>query len=146
MVDRAFWQGARRGSARLRSLDGRGRVRCDPRREAGGAVHAQWLDPSRSYRNRLEGGSQPRPAMAGAQSVSDSRRILVYYRRSADGRLVLGGRGRMALPSSASDWAHLERALIRLYPALAGIAIEKRWFGRVAMTPDHLPHLYEPEK
>ncbi|WP_190241215.1 FAD-dependent oxidoreductase [Mesorhizobium sp. M4B.F.Ca.ET.019.03.1.1] len=84
--------------------------------------------------------------LPGGQAVSDSRRILVYYRRSADGRLVLGGRGRMALPSSAADWAHLERALIRLYPALAGIAIEKRWFGRVAMTPDHLPHIHEPEK
>ncbi|TIM11306.1 FAD-dependent oxidoreductase [Mesorhizobium sp.] len=80
------------------------------------------------------------------QAVSDSRRILVYYRKSADGRLVLGGRGRMALPTSESDWAHLERALLRLYPALSGVAIEKRWFGRVAMTPDHLPHIHEPQQ
>ncbi|PBC08606.1 FAD-dependent oxidoreductase [Mesorhizobium sp. WSM3859] len=84
--------------------------------------------------------------LPGGQAVSDSRRILVYYRKSPDGRMVLGGRGRMALPSSAADWAHCERALIRLYPALDGIAIEKRWFGRVALTPDHLPHLHEPEK
>ena len=84
--------------------------------------------------------------LPGGQAVSDSRRILVYYRRSPDGRMVLGGRGRMALPTSAADWAHCERALLRLYPALAGIAIEKRWFGRVALTPDHLPHLHEPEK
>lgn len=84
--------------------------------------------------------------LPGGQAVSDSRRILVYYRRSPDGRMVLGGRGRMARPSSAADWGHLERALTRLYPALAGIAIEKRWFGRVALTPDHLPHLHEPEK
>jgi glycine/D-amino acid oxidase-like deaminating enzyme len=84
--------------------------------------------------------------LPGGQAVSDSRRILIYYRRSPDGRMVLGGRGRMALPSSAADWAHCERALSRLYPALAGIAIEKRWFGRVALTPDHLPHLHEPEK
>ncbi|RWC60196.1 FAD-dependent oxidoreductase [Mesorhizobium sp.] len=80
------------------------------------------------------------------QAVSDSRRILVYYRKSADGRLVLGGRGRMALPTSAGDWAHLERALRRLYPMLSGVPIEKRWFGRVAMTPDHLPHIHEPEQ
>ncbi|RRI05537.1 FAD-binding oxidoreductase [Mesorhizobium tamadayense] len=84
--------------------------------------------------------------LPGGQAVSDSRRILIYYRKSADSRLVLGGRGRMALPSSAADWAHLERALLRLYPVLEGITIEKRWFGRVAMTPDHLPHLHEPEK
>jgi glycine/D-amino acid oxidase-like deaminating enzyme len=78
------------------------------------------------------------------QAVSDSRRILVYYRKSADGRLVLGGRGRMAVPKSSDDWRHLERAMLRLYPQLAGVPIEKRWFGRVAMTPDHLPHIHEP--
>ena len=52
----------------------------------------------------------------------------------------------MALPKSAGDWAHLQRAMLRLYPALAGVAIERRWFGRVAMTPDHLPHIHEPEQ
>ncbi|RWX80886.1 FAD-binding oxidoreductase [Neorhizobium lilium] len=79
------------------------------------------------------------------QAVSDSRRILVYYRKTADGRLVLGGRGRMALPRSKEDWRHLQRAMARLYPQLDGIAIDRRWFGRVAMTPDHLPHIHEPE-
>ena len=47
---------------------------------------------------------------------------------------------------SEADWAHLQRALVRLYPALSDMPIEKRWFGRVAMTPDHLPHIHEPEK
>lgn len=83
--------------------------------------------------------------LPGGQAVSDSRRILVYYRKSADGRLVLGGRGRMAVPRSEGDWDHLHRAMLRLYPALKGVAIDKRWFGRVAMTPDHLPHIHEPE-
>lgn len=78
-------------------------------------------------------------------AVSDSRRILVYYRRGPDGRVILGGRGRMGLPRTADDWRHLHRALLRLYPALADVAIEKRWFGRVAMTPDHLPHVHEPQ-
>eukprot|EP01032_Pedospumella_encystans_P003420 gene3420-4042_t len=82
--------------------------------------------------------------LPSGQAVSDSRRILVYYRRSADGRLVLGGRGPMRAPRSTEDWAHLERALRRLYPMLGPIPITHRWFGRVAMTPDHLPHLHEP--
>ena len=59
---------------------------------------------------------------------------------------MLGGRGRMTLPRSAADWAHLEHAMLRLYPALSGVPIERRWFGRVALTPDHLPHIHEPEK
>lgn len=80
--------------------------------------------------------------LPGGQAVSDSRRILVYYRRSVDGRLVVGGRGGMATPTRPGDWAHLERAMLRLYPALAGVPVERRWFGRVAMTPDHLPHIH----
>ncbi len=83
--------------------------------------------------------------LPGGQPVSDSRRILVYYRRGPDNRLMLGGRGRMALPTGPQDWAHLQHALLRLHPALESVAIEKRWFGRVAMTPDHLPHVHEPE-
>ena len=82
--------------------------------------------------------------LPGGQPVSDSRRILVYYRRSPDGRLVLGGRGPMRQPRSPEDWAHLARALLRLFPALEGTPITHRWFGRVAMTPDYLPHLHEP--
>ncbi|MGE0025385.1 MAG: NAD(P)/FAD-dependent oxidoreductase [Hyphomicrobium sp.] len=80
------------------------------------------------------------------QGVSDSRRIVIYYRRSADGRLLLGGRGSMAEPTQAQAWAHLEHAAKRLYPSLGDVAIEKRWYGRVAMTFDHLPHVHEPER
>ncbi len=83
--------------------------------------------------------------LPGGQAVSDSRRVLAYYRRSPDGRFVLGGRGRMSEPSSADDWNHLARTMVRLFPQLAGIKIEKRWFGRVALTPDHWPHLHQPE-
>jgi glycine/D-amino acid oxidase-like deaminating enzyme len=102
--------------------------------------------------NSLQIATAPLPAEARAailpegQAVSDSRRILVYYRKSPDGRLMLGGRGPMAAPTGPGDWAHLERAMLRLFPALSGIAIERRWFGRVAMTLDHLPHLHEPER
>ncbi len=54
------------------------------------------------------------------------------------------GAGSMAEPTDPKAWSHLEHALKRLYPALAGAAIEKRWYGRVAMTLDHLPHVHEP--
>lgn len=82
--------------------------------------------------------------LPSGQAVSDSRRIVVYYRRSPDGRLVLGGRGPMRAPRTVDDWAHLERALRRLFPMLAQVRVDHRWFGRVAMTADHLPHLHEP--
>jgi glycine/D-amino acid oxidase-like deaminating enzyme len=103
-----------------------------------------WLHSSQVATAPLS-PEQDTVVLPGGQSVSDSRRILVYYRKTTDGRLVVGGRGRMGQPRREADWAHLEHALHRLFPALKGLQIEKRWFGRVAMTPDHLPHIHEPK-
>jgi glycine/D-amino acid oxidase-like deaminating enzyme len=107
---------------------------------------AETIVPLHSFQVATERLSDNRlaPILPEGQAVSDSRRILVYFRRGPDGRLVLGGRGRM-VPRSAADWNHLRRALVRLYPTLADVSLERRWFGRVAMTPDHLPHIHEPE-
>lgn len=84
--------------------------------------------------------------MPEERAVSDSRRILVYYRRTRDGRLILGGRGQLGTPTRESGWAHLERAMGKVFPQLAGTPIAQRWHGRVAMTPDHMPRIHEPEK
>jgi glycine/D-amino acid oxidase-like deaminating enzyme len=107
---------------------------------------AETIVPLHSFQIATEmlGDNRLAAILPEGQAVSDSRRILVYYRRGPDGRLVLGGRGRFS-PRSAHDWRHLGHALIRLYPQLAGVSIEKRWYGRVCMTPDHLPHIHEPE-
>jgi glycine/D-amino acid oxidase-like deaminating enzyme len=34
----------------------------------------------------------------------------------------------------------------KIFPELAGTPIERRWHGQVAMTPDHMPRIHEPEK
>ena len=79
------------------------------------------------------------------QSVSDTQRILRYFRLDASGRFVLGTRGAYTdIPSPANTPTH-ERALRELYPELAGVPIEYRWGGFVAMTRDGIPHLHEPE-
>lgn len=87
-----------------------------------------------------------RDILPQGQAVSDSRRILVYFRRTQDRRLIIGGRGPMSRPRHIDDWAHLERAMSRLFPSLSDVVVDKRWYGRVAMTVDHLPHLHEPDK
>ena len=78
----------------------------DGARSRARADHRARCIPSRSRRRRCR-PIWPRRSCPDGQAVSDFRRILVYYRKSPDGRLVLGGRGRMALPKSAQDWAHL---------------------------------------
>jgi glycine/D-amino acid oxidase-like deaminating enzyme len=82
--------------------------------------------------------------LPGGQSVSDTQRILRYFRLDADGRLVLGTRGSYGdIPVPTGSRAH-ERALRELYPQLAGVALTYRWGGFVAMTRDGIPHLHEP--
>ena len=108
---------------------------------------AQTLLPLHSF--QIATRPLPEAVLSGilpeGQVVSDSRRIVVYYRKGPDGRMLFGGRGSMAEPRDPKAWAHLEHAMKRLYPALGDAVVEKRWYGRVAMTLDHLPHVHEPE-
>jgi sarcosine oxidase len=76
--------------------------------------------------------------------VSDTRKLLTYARLDEEGRLVVGGRGGFFDPRDERDFAHVEKALARLYPLLEGFDIEYRWSGRVALTRDFLPHVHEP--
>jgi glycine/D-amino acid oxidase-like deaminating enzyme len=50
----------------------------------------------------------------------------------------------MREPRSATDWAHIETMMEKMFPQLKGAGIDFRWGGRVAITRDHLPHLHEP--
>lgn len=101
--------------------------------------------------NSFQIATQPLPTdiartiLPDGHAVSDSRRILVYFRKTSDGRLVMGGRGRMSDPTSPRNWKHIVRAMHRNFPQTRGIEIAARWFGRVAVTPDYMPHLHEPE-
>ncbi|HLJ22438.1 MAG TPA: FAD-binding oxidoreductase [Stellaceae bacterium] len=78
------------------------------------------------------------------QVLSDTRKLLLYFRLDHTGRLIMGGRGPFREPRGESDWAHLVRVIGKLFPQLAGVPIAFRWCGRIAVTRDHLPHLHEP--
>ncbi len=77
------------------------------------------------------------------QSVSDTWRLLRYFRLDAGGRLVMGTRGLYGDPDAARAARPHYRAVTEIYPQLAGVPFEHHWSGFVAMTPDHLPHLHE---
>lgn len=84
--------------------------------------------------------------LKGGVVASDTRRLISYWRRDEDGRLLLGGRGTFSDPESAKDFSHLERKLRKMYPSLAAQPIQYRWFGRVAITQDFLPHIHQPAR
>ena len=78
------------------------------------------------------------------QAVSDSRRLLRYYRLDTAGRMVMGGRGKSRESSAHSDYATIKASAVELYPQLAACEWEFVWGGKVALTLDHVPHLHEP--
>lgn len=89
-------------------------------------------------------GAAASSILPGGEVASDSRRLLLYFRRDDQGRFLLGGRGPFAEPSGPEDWKHLTRSLGLLYPGLLGVPVEYRWAGRVAITRDFVPHVHEP--
>lgn len=82
--------------------------------------------------------------MPGGQSVSDTRRVLRYFRVDGAGRLIMGGRGPFREPRSAQDFAHLDRSVSQMFPQLKDESFEYRWSGRVGLTRDFIPHLHTP--
>lgn len=76
--------------------------------------------------------------------VSDSQRLLNYFRLDAAGRFVIGGRGAFsrARPQAERHFARLRRVALRRYPVLRGVEWTYRWAGSVALTQDKLPHLH----
>lgn len=74
-------------------------------------------------------------------SASDSRRLLLYFRKDAAGRFVMGGRGDYSDQGTLRQMQALREASVRLYPALRDVRWSYSWGGFVAMTQDHYPHL-----
>lgn len=73
--------------------------------------------------------------------VSDMRRVLRYFRRDRDGRLLVGGKGTIGAPRGPASFGEIRRTLVRLYPDLAGTGTAFHWGGQVAVTLDRLPRL-----
>lgn len=75
------------------------------------------------------------------QSVSDTRRVLRYFRTDAAGRLIVGGKGRARTPTSVADFDFQRQTLGRLYPELADYPLDYAWGGEVCITADRLPRI-----
>lgn len=80
--------------------------------------------------------------LPGGAVVSDTRRVLCYFRRDREGRLVLGGKGTIAAPRGLPSFELQRKTLVRLYPQLAGQPIRFYWGGQVSVTLDRLPRLF----
>lgn len=76
-------------------------------------------------------------------TIADTRRVIYYSRKDNRNRLLFGSLG-TAENCGKSDKQRLNKALHTIFPKFSEKDIEFYWGGRVAFTPDALPHLHEP--
>jgi glycine/D-amino acid oxidase-like deaminating enzyme len=73
--------------------------------------------------------------------ISDTRRVIVYYRTSPDrSRILFGGRATLADSAPSRFAPKLVRWLRNIFPELNAVRISHAWSGTVAFTFDELPH------
>jgi gamma-glutamylputrescine oxidase len=78
--------------------------------------------------------------MTGRRSYTETRRMMKWFRKT-DGRVLFGGRGAFGMEDSPAAFDALQKAMVELFPELAGVDIAFKWSGLVGMTLDQLPHV-----
>ena len=74
--------------------------------------------------------------------VTDTKRVLNYYRMLPNGQFLFGGRGDITgRRNDPASYSGLETQLARIFPQIAEIDITERWSGMVAVTLDDFPHI-----
>ncbi|HVS67430.1 MAG TPA: FAD-dependent oxidoreductase [Mycobacteriales bacterium] len=84
---------------------------------------------------------------SGRETVTDERHLIIYAQRTADDRIVLGGRGAPYRFGSHTDGtagysrthAALQTVLHELFPATADTAVTHRWGGVLGVPRDWMP-------
>ena len=78
--------------------------------------------------------------------ISDTRKVVYYYRPSPDRRrIIFGGRVTTGEVDVKKSGALLRRDLIGIFPELKNVKVSHSWMGFVAYTFDELPHIGEYE-
>src|SRR5215213_5639058 len=78
------------------------------------------------------------------RSISDTKRVLCYYRLSPDGRrMVFGGRARFTPANPELCAKVLHGYMTERFPQLKGARVTHSWTGNTAFTLDALPHMGE---
>ena len=76
------------------------------------------------------------------RTISETRKVIYYYRASPDHRRMLFG-GRVSIGHATAQYSapRLHAAMSRVFPELATARVSHSWYGFVGFTFDHLPHL-----
>jgi gamma-glutamylputrescine oxidase len=79
-------------------------------------------------------------------AVADLNWIIDYYRRSADHRLLFGGRVSYSGMKRFEAVPATRARMLRVYPQLEGVRIEHHWGGALDITVNRAPHFGRLER
>jgi len=84
--------------------------------------------------------------MPSRSSLYEIGNITVYYRFDTDNRLLIGGRSVQRDVTAPDALLYLTQYAARLWPVLRDVRWTHGWSGQLAYTPDHYPHIHEPDE
>ncbi|WP_299666439.1 FAD-binding oxidoreductase [uncultured Psychromonas sp.] len=82
--------------------------------------------------------------LPGKVTIADSRLAIYFSRYDRDGRLIFGCVGSADAVGMLGGHKRLREGLHTVFPQLKNTKIERTWSGRIAVTPEMMPHLHEP--
>ena len=86
------------------------------------------------------GSERARGLIVNNAAVSDMNWVLDYFRRSADQRLLFGGRVNYSGFQSFDAPSATRARMLKVFPQLADVGIEYSWGGEVDITLNRAPH------
>lgn len=89
-------------------------------------------------------GPEAAHILPNKQGLWDTGQIMFSVRRDAFDRLIIGSMGTVVGDTEkglSQRWAR--KQIARIFPTLGPVEFEEAWHGQIAMTPDHLPRIYE---
>ena len=80
--------------------------------------------------------------LPGQNGAWDTNLILSSYRLDAAGRLIIGSVGNVEDFAMGINRAWAKRSLKRVFPQIGKVDLEYAWYGRIAMTTNHIPRFH----
>ncbi len=85
--------------------------------------------PIQSFIGATEPLGHNSPVLPGREAVDDSRFVVRYFRKSADNRLLFGGREAYGKATPGDIERAIRRQITQIYPDLAEVPITHAWGG-----------------
>lgn len=124
-------------------IAGKALIACNAFIEGLEPVTSAHVMPIRSFIGATVPLGDDSPVIPGGESVDDSRFVVRYFRKSADGRLLFGGREAYTSDNPSDISSHIRRQIAEIYPALDKVEISHSWGGSVGITLSRRPFVRE---